>query len=165
MPSKRRGTQAVGAGHRELTVERLIESFDLLDEWEARYGLIIELGKTLAPLVAAERTEANRVQGCMSNVWIVAEVQSRAGVPVLTFRADSDAFIVKGLVALLVALYSGKTAQEALMLDADAIFERLHLFDHLSPSRHVGMYAMVERIRHLAARYASDSVPSAYRSA
>lgn len=149
--------EAFEAQHRELKVERLIETFDLLDEWDARYRIIMELGTKLTPLEAAEKTEDNRVQGCVSNVWIVASLDSKEGIPVLCFRADSDTPIVKGLVALLVALYSGKTPRDALVLNTDPVFERLHLFDHLSPNRHVGMYAMVERIRHLAAHYVAES--------
>ena len=130
-------------------IDRIAEVFDFLDDWEQRYEFLIELGAKLPPFPAADQLDSNRVMGCMSKVWIV--VQPDAGQPDrLRFHGDSDTSTVKGLVALLVALYSGRSAEEVLATDADAFFDRLGLFDHLSPTRHVGVYAMVEKVRALA---------------
>jgi cysteine desulfuration protein SufE len=124
----------------------IIETFDLFDDWEDRYAWLIELGRKLAPLDDAERTEANRVRGCVSRVWLVHEVDGDRH----RFRADSDAFIVKGLAALLVSLFSGRTAQEMRAIDVDALFERIGLAAHLTPNRRSGFFSMVERMRSAA---------------
>jgi cysteine desulfuration protein SufE len=131
-----------------MTIDDIIDGFALLDQWDDRYRYVIELGRTLAPLPDSARTEANRVQGCASQVWLATNVQpdNRAG-PALTFVGDSDAHLVRGLIAILLALYSGKPACDILAADAIALFARLGLREHLTPQRSNGFRSMVERIR------------------
>ncbi|HWP25965.1 MAG TPA: SufE family protein [Xanthobacteraceae bacterium] len=130
------------------TIKEIIDNFALLDHWDDRYRYLIELGRTLDPLPEEARTEANKVQGCASQVWLATTVRPNgAGGPRLFFRGDSDAHIVRGLIAILFALYSGKTAQEILSTDAIALFDRLGLREHLTPQRSNGFRSMVERIR------------------
>jgi len=131
-----------------MKIEDIIDGFSLLDQWDDRYRFVIELGRTLTPLPDALRTEANKVQGCASQVWLAASVQpgDREG-PALTFIGDSDAHIVRGLVAILLALYSGRLARDILSADAIALFDRLGLREHLTPQRSNGFRSMVERIR------------------
>jgi cysteine desulfuration protein SufE len=131
-----------------MTIAEIIENFALLDEWDDRYRYVIELGRTLAPLPDALRTETNKVQGCASQVWLATEVRPNgAAGPTLTFVGDSDAHIVRGLIAILFTLYSGKGAREILSTDAIALFEKLALREHLTPQRSNGFRSMVERIR------------------
>jgi cysteine desulfuration protein SufE len=131
-----------------MTIDEIIENFSFLDDWDDRYRYVIELGRGLPPLPEAARTEANKVQGCASQVWLATSVKpdGHAG-PVLTFVGDSDAHIVRGLIAILFAVYSGKPAREILATDAVAVFERLGLREHLTPQRSNGFRSMVERIR------------------
>ena len=130
------------------TIDEIVENFTLLDEWDDRYRYVIELGRTLAPLPEAQRIQANKVQGCASQVWLATAVEANgAGGPTLTFVGDSDAHIVRGLIAILFALYSGKAAREILSTDAVALFDRLGLREHLTPQRSNGFRSMVERIR------------------
>lgn len=133
----------------DLSIERIMENFDVLTDWEERYRYIIELGRKLEPLDDALKTDENRVQGCVSNVWLVTDVGD-GDPPIIQFQADSDAQIVKGLVAILLALYSGKTAKEILTADIRVIFEKLELAKHLSPNRANGFASMVKRIHELA---------------
>ncbi len=129
-------------------IDEIIENFSLLDEWDDRYRYLIELGKTLAPLSERDRTAANKVQGCASQVWLATKVRPNgAGGPLLEFIGDSDAHIVRGLIAVLLALFSGRHAREILATDAIATFERLGLREHLTPQRSNGFRSMVERIR------------------
>lgn len=128
------------------TIQDLIEDFGLLDDWEDRYRYVIELGKTLPPLTEAEHNDRNKVRGCASQVWLVKEV-ARNGEPVLTFRGDSDAHIVRGLIAILLALYSGKPAHEITETDPEAMFRRMGLREHLTAQRSNGLSSMVARIR------------------
>ncbi|HVY57562.1 MAG TPA: SufE family protein [Xanthobacteraceae bacterium] len=130
-----------------MTIEQITDDFALLDEWDDRYRYVIELGRTLAPLPESERTDRNKVQGCASQVWLSTEVGHGANGPVLTFRGDSDAHIVRGLIAILFALYSGKPARDILATDALALFDRIGLREHLTPQRSNGLRSMVERIR------------------
>lgn len=125
----------------------LIEDFALLDEWEDRYRYVIELGRELEALPEDARTDANKVRGCASQVWLLTHVETRDGATVLTFRGDSDAHIVRGLIAILMRLYSGRTAAEILSLDAPAVLERLGLNQQLTPQRSNGLASMVARIR------------------
>ena len=130
------------------TIDDILENFALLDQWDDRYRYVIELGRTLAPLAQVEHNEANKVQGCASQVWLVTHVAPDGGAgPTLTFEGDSDAHIVRGLVAILFALYSGKSAREILAIDAPALFDRLGLRENLTPQRSNGLRSMVERIR------------------
>lgn len=130
------------------TIDDIIENFELLDEWDDRYRYVIELGRELSPLPESDHIEANKVRGCASQVWLVTHVKrDGAAGPTLTFDGDSDAHIVRGLIAVLFALYSGKGAREILNIDALAVFDRIGLRENLTPQRSNGLRAMVERIR------------------
>jgi len=129
-----------------MTIDEIIDNFSLLDEWDDRYRYLIELGRELAPLPDAARTDANKVQGCASQVWLATRVEGGAE-PVLHFVGDSDAHIVRGLIAVLFALYSGRTAPDILSIDAVSVFDQLGLREHLTPQRSNGLRSMVERIR------------------
>ena len=133
-------------------IDEIVENFTLLDQWDDRYRYVIELGRTLTPLDEAAHSEANKVQGCASQVWLRSHVEpDGAAGPVLRFEGDSDAHIVRGLVAILFALYSGKQAREILATDAAALFDRIGLRENLTPQRSNGLRSMVERIRAEAA--------------
>jgi cysteine desulfuration protein SufE len=131
-----------------MTIDDIIDNFSLLDQWDDRYRYVIELGRMLTPLSDDDRNEANKVQGCASQVWLATAVEpdGQSG-PVLSFLGDSDAHIVRGLIAILLALYSGKNARDILATDAIDLFERLGLREHLTPQRSNGFRSMVERIR------------------
>src|ERR1700730_308541 len=129
-------------------IKEIIDNFSLLDEWDDRYRYLIELGRELPPLSGAARSDANKVQGCASQVWLDTSVRPNgAGGPVLTFAGDSDAHIVRGLIAILFAMYSGKSAREILGTDAVKLFEGMGLREHLTPQRSNGFRYMVECIR------------------
>jgi cysteine desulfuration protein SufE len=131
------------------TLAEIRSDFAVLDDWEDRYRYVIELGRTLEPLPEELRTDANKVRGCASQVWLATRVE-RAGEgtsPRLTFQADSDAHIVRGLIAILLAMYNGKRADEILATDSDPIFTELGLIEHLTPQRSNGLASMVTRIR------------------
>jgi cysteine desulfuration protein SufE len=129
-------------------INEIVENFTLLDEWDDRYRYVIELGRTLSPLADSAHIDANKVQGCASQVWLITHVTpDGAAGPVLSFDGDSDAHIVRGLVAILFALYSGKSAREILATDAIALFDRIGLRENLTPQRSNGLRSMVERIR------------------
>ena len=130
------------------SIDEITENFELLDEWDDRYRYVIELGRTLAPLPEEAHTESNKVRGCASQVWLLTHVKPNGGAgPALSFEGDSDAHIVRGLIAILFALYSGKPAQKILQTDALAAFDRLGLRENLTPQRSNGLRSMVERIR------------------
>ena len=129
------------------TFEDILADFELLDDWEDRYRYVIELGRALTPLPEPERKSTNKVQGCASQVWLATMVNPDSGVPRLTFHGDSDAHIVRGLIAILFALYSGKRADAILSIDTNEVLERLHLKEHLTQQRSNGLMAMVRRIR------------------
>jgi cysteine desulfuration protein SufE len=130
------------------TFDEIADNFSLLDEWDDRYRYVIELGRSLPPFPDEARTQANKVQGCASQVWLIAKAQPNgAHGPVMTFVADSDAHIVRGLIAILLALYSGKPARVVLSVDALALFDKLGLRENLTPQRSNGLRSMVERIR------------------
>lgn len=130
-------------------IDEIVENFALLDQWDDRYRYVIELGRTLKPLPESAHNEANKVRGCASQVWLLTHVKPGDGDdgPILTFDADSDAHIVRGLIAILLGLYSGKRAKEILDTDALALFERIGLRDGLTPQRSNGLRSMVERIQ------------------
>ena len=131
-----------------MTIDDIIENFSFLDDWDDRYRYVIELGRTLAPLPDGARTERNKVQGCASQVWLDTKVKpDGAAGPILSFVGDSDAHIVRGLIAILFAIYSGKSARDIVSTDAVAVFERLGLREHLTPQRSNGFRSMVERIK------------------
>jgi cysteine desulfuration protein SufE len=130
------------------TLDEIVDNFALLEEWDDRYRYLIELGRGLSPLPPRDRTEPNKVQGCASQVWLATTVHPNGrGGPILTFFGDSDAHIVRGLIAILFAMFSGKRAGEILSTDAIAVFEQLGLREHLTPQRSNGFRSMVERIR------------------
>ena len=131
-----------------MTIDEIIENFSFLDDWDDRYRYVIELGRALAQLPEAARTDRNKVQGCASQVWLDTEVKpDGAAGPTLSFDGDSDAHIVRGLIAILFAIYSGKPARDILSTDAVAVFEKLGLKEHLTPQRSNGFRSMVERIK------------------
>ncbi|MBD9371489.1 SufE family protein [Rhizobium sp. ARZ01] len=125
---------------------QIIDDFAFLDEWEDRYRYVIELGKALPDLSEDKRTSQNKVQGCASQVWLLTHSDG-AGDPVLTFEGDSDAHIVRGLVAIVLAVYSGKRASEISRTDALDVFGKIGLVEHLSSQRANGLRSMVRRIR------------------
>jgi cysteine desulfuration protein SufE len=130
------------------TLDEIVDNFSLLEDWDDRYRYVIELGRALSPLAERDRNEANKVQGCASQVWLATTVHPNGqGGPMLTFSGDSDAHIVRGLIAILFAMFSGKQARDILSTDAIAVFERLGLREHLTPQRSNGFRSMVERIR------------------
>jgi len=139
-----------------MTPERLIRNFAVLDEWEERYRFIIDLGRQLTPMPDDLKTEENRVHGCISRVWMVSKVTA-TDPPRLDFLADSDAQIVKGLIAILLIIYANKTPQEILSVDIEGFFERLGLEQQISPNRRNGFFAMVKRIRMLAESHAESA--------
>lgn len=126
------------------SLAELEEEFEVLGDWEERYRYVIDLGRDLAPLTDAERSDANKVRGCASQVWLVASAGEDGR---LRFRGDSDAHIVRGLIAILMRLYSGRGSAEILAFDAKAAFGRLGLTEALSQQRSNGLFSMVERIR------------------
>jgi len=128
-------------------IDEIIDNFALLDEWDDRYRYVIELGRSMSPLPEIHRTDANKVQGCASQVWLATLAQFDRGQPVLHFCGDSDAHIVRGLVAILLSVVSGKEASEILATDPIALFDRLGLGEHLTPQRSNGFRSMVGRIR------------------
>src|SRR6185312_597841 len=129
------------------TIDEIIDNFSMLDAWDDRYRYVIELGRTLAPLPADKHTDANKVQGCASQVWLWTDIRPNGqDGPVLHFTGDSDAHIVRGLIAILFALYSGRSAREILSTDALALFDRIGLRENLTPQRSNGLRSMVERI-------------------
>jgi cysteine desulfuration protein SufE len=125
-------------------LNELQDEFDLLEDWEERYRYVIELGRELAPLQDSERSEPNKVRGCASQVWLVTEPQPDG---TLAFRGDSDAHIVRGLIAILLRLFSGRRPEEILAFDAKSAFEQLGLSGALSSQRSNGLASMVARIR------------------
>ena len=136
----------------DAALDDLDAEFELLGDWEQRYRHVIDLGRGLEPLSPAERSDANKVRGCASQVWLVTEPQ---GDGALKFRGDSDAHIVRGLIAILLQLYSGRAPAEILAFDAKAAFARLGLTGALSAQRSNGLFSMIERIRRDAASAAS----------
>jgi cysteine desulfuration protein SufE len=131
-----------------MTIDEIIDNFAFLDDWDDRYRYVIELGRALTPLPEGARSDANKVQGCASQVWLATDVKpDGAAGPVLSFVGDSDAHIVRGLIAILFAIYSGKPARDIVSTDAVAVFEKLGLREHLTPQRSNGFRSMVKRIQ------------------
>lgn len=130
------------------TIDEIRDNFALLDEWDDRYRYVIELGRTLEPLSEAEHSAENKVQGCVSQVWLSKRIERDAnGGPRLIYLGDSDAHIVRGLVAIVLTLFSGQTPQHILATDALALFDEFGFRDHLTPQRSNGLRSMVDRIR------------------
>jgi cysteine desulfuration protein SufE len=131
-----------------MTLDEIKDNFALLDDWDDRYRYVIELGRGLAPMPAEDHSQINKVQGCASQVWLSRQVaRNDAGEPVLHYLGDSDAHIVRGLIAILLALMNDNTPEQILKTDAVAVFNELGFADHLTPQRSNGLRAMVERIR------------------
>ncbi len=130
-----------------LDIDEVVETFALLDDWDDRYRYLIDLGRSLEPMPEEAHSEDNRVLGCASRVWVETSVDRSKGEPVLRFRGDSDAHIVRGLVALTLAFYSDRPARDILAADVLALFKQLGLSEHLTPQRSNGVRSMVERIR------------------
>jgi cysteine desulfuration protein SufE len=129
-------------------IDDITENFSILDDWDDRYRYLIELGRELPPLAATAHNDANKVQGCASQVWLETSVRPNgADGPTLIFEGDSDAHIVRGLIAILLATYSGKPARDILATDAVKLFVALGLKEHLTPQRSNGFRSMVERIK------------------
>jgi len=139
----------------EMTMDELVESFELLGDWESRFGYLIDLGKQLPPMDPADKCEAFRVHGCQAQVWMKLTPHDDGHIDI---TADSDAFIVRGLIAVLMMIYSGRTAGEILNTDGQGVLKRLQLAEHLSPTRKNGLFAMVQRIRELATAQATGTV-------
>ncbi len=133
-----------------MNLNELKETFEFIEDWEERYRILIDLGRQLPEFPEAERVEANRVEGCTSNVWLVCR-RDEHDPQRLVFLADSDAFIVKGLIALVLMAYSGATPEEIQRTDIREVFRQLGLERNLSPNRRDGFFAMVDRIHELAA--------------
>ncbi|MBS61593.1 SufE family protein [Salinisphaera sp.] len=130
-------------------IEQLKATFEMLPDWEERYRFIIDLGRKLEPLDDDERNEATRVRGCMSQVWLVADESNDDR---LHFRGDSDAHIVRGLIGVLLMIYSDKTPREIAEIDINQVFADLNLEQHITMNRRNGLYSMVETIQRTAHR-------------
>ncbi|MCO5058447.1 MAG: SufE family protein [Rhizobiaceae bacterium] len=142
------------------TIEQILDDFEFLDDWEERYRYVIELGNDLPPYPDAARDDAHKVRGCVSQVWLDT-VRGAGEDPVLEFSGDSDAHIVRGLVAIMLALYSGRTASRIVAIDAEETMRKLGLDEHLTPQRANGLRAMIERIRQEAEAALEPARPSA----
>jgi cysteine desulfuration protein SufE len=130
-----------------MTLDGIRSDFALLEDWEDRYRYVIELGRELPPLPVALRTDANKVRGCVSQVWLHSATREGPHGREFAFQGDSDAHIVRGLIAILFTIYQGKTASEILSSNAGEVFAELGLKEHLTPQRSNGFFAIVERIR------------------
>jgi len=131
-----------------MTIDEIRDNFELLEEWDDRYRYVIELGRMLDPMPEAEHSAANKVNGCVSQVWLSKQIdRSGHDEPRLKYLGDSDAHIVRGLIAILLTLYSGRAPQQILATDALAVFDEFGFRDHLTPQRSNGPRSMVERIR------------------
>lgn len=129
------------------TIDDIRDNFELLEDWDDRYRYVIELGRSLTPMPDEEHSAANKVNGCTSQVWLSRQITRDHGAPVLRYLGDSDAHIVRGLIAILLTLYSGRKAEDILATDAIKVFDELGFKEHLTPQRSNGLRAMVERIR------------------
>ena len=129
------------------TIEEIRDNFALLEDWDDRYRYVIELGRALDPMPEAEHSLENKVQGCVSQVWLSKRIDRNGGEPRIHYRGDSDAHIVRGLVAIVLTLFSGHTPKQILATDALALFKEFGFGEHLTPQRSNGLRAMVERIK------------------
>jgi len=137
--------------------DELIETFSLFDEWEDRYRFLIDLGRELPPFDDEDKTDFNKVHGCQSNVWLVADAREESGARIIDFVADSDAHIVRGLIAILRRLYAERTPDEILNFDIEGFLKQLGLDQHLSTGRRNGLAGMVARIKQLASAYLNQT--------
>ncbi len=137
---------------KDLTIDDLMENFSLFEDWEDKYRYLLELGEELDDMPLEDKTEANKVEGCTSQVWLTYELKKGDdGLGRLYFKADSDAHIVKGLIAILLTVYNGKMPQDILAIDIREIFKKLGLDENLSPTRRNGFFSMVKKIHETAA--------------
>jgi len=127
-------------------IEEIIENFELLDDWDDRYRYLMELGQTLDPFPSEAQTQQNKVQGCVSQVWVTSSMEN-SDDPTLYFVGDSDAHIVKGLIAIAFAIFSGKSASQIMNTDEQKIFQRIDLSEHITPQRSNGLSALIQRIK------------------
>ena len=134
----------------ETSIDEIVENFSFLEEWDDRYGYLIELGKALHPLDPSQMNETTKVQGCVSQVWVVGTVRVADGQKVLDFQGASDAHIVRGLVAIALTLFSGKSPKEIMDTDEQGVFQAIGLQEHLTPQRSNGLRAMVRRLKEMA---------------
>lgn len=132
-----------------MQLEEFVDVFDILVDWDQRYQYLIELGESMPDMPDEYKTESNKVKGCMSQVWVQVYTDTTQNEK-LHYYGDCDTSIIKGVLALLVQLVDSRTAEEIQQLDLDEIFEHLHLDEHLSPNRHVGIYAIVELMKQQA---------------
>lgn len=132
------------------TIEDILDTFEFIEDWEERYGIIIDLGKKLPALEDVYKVEDYRVRGCQSQVWLVPTISGEGDNKRIDFRGDSDAVIVRGLVGLMLVIYSGKSPQQILDTDAKGYLEQMNLKEHLSPLRANGLFSMMERIQGMA---------------
>ncbi len=132
--------------------EEIAEDFEFLDEWEDRYRYVIDLGKKMAEMDVAHKIDATKVHGCASQVWIMPDIDGQGGDAIIRFTGESDAMIVRGLIAVLHALYNGLSARDAVAVDALKEMARLGLDQHLSAQRSNGLRAMIERLDGIAAK-------------
>lgn len=130
-----------------MSIESIVEDFEFLDDWDDRYKYLIELGNALEPMDEGQKNEQTKVQGCVSQVWVQSTVDHKNSTPVLHFKGDSDAHIVRGLVAITLALFSGKPASEILETDENDTFNKIGLAEHITPQRSNGLKSMVARIK------------------
>jgi cysteine desulfuration protein SufE len=137
----------MGSTQAAMTIDDIRDNFALLEDWDDRYRYVIELGRTLEPLPKEEHSPENKVQGCVSQVWLSKQLERNGDGAVLRYRGDSDAHIVRGLIAILLTLYSGRRPQDILNTDAIEIFDEFGFREHLTPQRSNGLRSMVERIR------------------
>jgi sulfur transfer protein SufE len=144
------------AENQQQQADDLTEAFEMFDDWEDKYRFLIDLGRKLPALPDSEKTEENRIQGCQSRVWVVADKRSVPEGDVIEFVADSDSDIVKGLIAILRRIYYGQTADKILQFDIEDLLHRLELDQHLSMNRRNGLYEMIQRIKRLAITLQSD---------
>ncbi len=133
-------------------LDEYVDIFDLLGDWDQRYQYLIELGEKMPPMPDALKTDDNQVKGCISQVWINAEIRDRS----VRFSGDSDTAVIKGILALLISLCDGLSPQQIQQIDMDDVFSRLSLDDHLSPNRHVGVYAMFDLMQQKVADMQAD---------
>ncbi len=130
-----------------MDIEEIIENFEFLDDWDDRYKYLIELGGLLEPMPAEEQIPGNKVQGCVSQVWLTSHKKDESSDPAMHFRGASDAHIVSGLVAIALATFNGKTASQVLATDEKAVFDRINLSEHITPQRSNGLNSLVQRIK------------------
>jgi len=143
-----------------LTIEEVVENFEFLDDWDARYAYLVELGEALPAMEESLRTEDNRVHACMSKLWVCPTADSACRGR-LVYQGDCDTAIIKGVLALLIGVMSGRTRDDILSLDLDCLFDQLKLADHLSPNRHVGIYAIVDLMKAQARGTEAGPIPVA----